>query len=736
VSNGSLRVVLGALGSMLALASCLDRQPISPQSTGTTGLATSPTVSDPRSPPTPLASAPRLSTGVIAGTNVVYVSLPPGTEPDGGLAIVRDTKGGASIPVPMGSGGFDPIPILAGAGDTIVIEVERVGGAIVPYMVRVPAAARPVVVRTNPPPRKRDVPLNAAIVVVFSEPILAGTESNVTLLKRGVAVGGAATLSADGLRATFQPSLLLDANADYVISVSTGVTDQTGDVLGQPVTADFTAGTTSVTGSVATDPAALITDPNNGELRSFTMSASRQPDGEFSGSFTIFYPGPGWRAFGRVACFTIQGGAAWIAGVIEAANDTTVIGHQYGWRAVDNGPDALSLAFSLDGWGTAEDFCSNRPTSVPGQGQIILLPLIGGNVIVGGTAGPPPAPAMSQIAFAAWPSGGIQVITADGSAGRILTGDSADYFPAWSPDGATLAFERNRAKLAGDIYLISSDGSGLRPLTNDVSDDGDPAWSPDGRLIAFHRNGQIYVMNAADGSGGRPLSSTHCDYEPAWSPNGSRIAFASCRNGMWQILVMNADGSGETNITANLPARAPSWSPDGSRIAFQGWNGKADAIFVVNPDGSGLTQVAPYGLTPAWSWDSRSIVFELYGLKVMNADGTGIHPLGNGYDPAWSPQGALPPPLPLAGSVRLPAARDTLRVGGAVTLTAIVRDDFGNVMPSRLVAWVINGQSVAFDVWPPGYMAAQRVTALTPGVASVTVTVDGKSDTMVIVVIP
>ncbi len=694
-----------------------------------------PLVSNPLQAVAATSSASFRPAAVTSALDVVYVSLPPGTEPEGGLALVRNTKGGASIPVPMGSGGFDPIPIVAAAGDTIAIEVERVGGAIASYTLRVPAAARPVVVRTNPPPRKRDVPLNAAIVVVFSEPILAGTENNVTLLKNGVAVGGAATLSADGLRVTFHPSLLLDASASYVISVSTGVTDQSGDALGQLVTADFTAGTTSVTASVATDPAALITDPNSGELRSFAMSASRQSDGSFSGTFTIFYPGPGWRAFGRVACFTIQGNAAWIAGVIEAANDTTVIGDPYGWRAVDNEQDSLSLAFSLDSLGTA-DFCANQPTSIPGQGPIDLLPLIGGNVIVSGTAGPPPGPAMSEIAFAAWPDGGIQVITADGSAGRILTGNPADYYPAWSPDGATLAFQRNSAQLAGDIYLIGSDGSGLRPLTNDASDDGDPAWSPDGRLIAFDQNGQIHVMSAADGSGRRPLSSTHCDYEPAWSPNGSRIAFASCRNGMWQIFVMNFDGSGETNITSSLPALSPAWSPDGSRIVFQGWNGTADAIYVVNPNGSGLTQVAPYGLTPAWSWDSRSIVFELYGLKVMNADGTGIHPLGNGYNPAWSPQGSLPPPLPLAGSVGLSGAPDTLRVGDAVTLTATVRDAVGNTMPSRLVAWMISGQNVAFDVFPPGYMAAQRVTALSPGVASVTVTVDGKSDTMVIVVVP
>jgi len=44
----------------------------------------------------------------------------------------------------------------------------------------------PVIVRTNPPPKKRDVPLNAAIVIVFSEPVDGRTlNSSAVQLLRG-----------------------------------------------------------------------------------------------------------------------------------------------------------------------------------------------------------------------------------------------------------------------------------------------------------------------------------------------------------------------------------------------------------------------------------------------------------------------------------------------------------------------------------------------------------------------
>jgi plastocyanin len=151
----------------------------------------------------------------------------------------------------------------------------------------------------------------------------------------------------------------------------------------------------------------------------------------------------------------------------------------------------------------------------------------------------PPPPPSGMIAFVhsdTLPSeGGIYTINADGTGARRLT-DSQNYGgePAWSPDGAKLAFTRITRDpewtlleyLDPDIYVINADGSGLTRLTTDAHS-GNPAWSPDGRRIAFTRGSEIYVMNA-DGSGATRLTNNPGqDNAPAWSPDGTKIAFAS-----------------------------------------------------------------------------------------------------------------------------------------------------------------------------------------------------------------
>jgi Tol biopolymer transport system component len=73
-------------------------------------------------------------------------------------------------------------------------------------------------------------------------------------------------------------------------------------------------------------------------------------------------------------------------------------------------------------------------------------------------------------------------------------------------------------------------------------------------LIAFssYRDGNfdIYVMNAADGSGQTrlPPSTTTANFSPSWSPDGEKIAFVGKTDNLpEEIYVMNADdGSGQT----------------------------------------------------------------------------------------------------------------------------------------------------------------------------------------------
>ncbi len=132
---------------------------------------------------------------------------------------------------------------------------------------------------------------------------------------------------------------------------------------------------------------------------------------------------------------------------------------------------------------------------------------------------------------------------------------------AWSPDGRRIAFDSERDGNS-EIYVVNSDGGGLRRLTRNAGPDLAPAWSPDGRRIAFAGSRGIHVMNA-DGSGQRNLMRKPTrDFAPTWSPDGRRIAFGSQRDGNAEIYVMNADGSGQRNLTRSpWNEGSAAWSP-------------------------------------------------------------------------------------------------------------------------------------------------------------------------------
>jgi Tol biopolymer transport system component len=184
-----------------------------------------------------------------------------------------------------------------------------------------------------------------------------------------------------------------------------------------------------------------------------------------------------------------------------------------------------------------------------------------------------------------WSPDGEQLVVGSGgdvpalSLVSVATGQQTDisasgFDPAWSPDGAWIAYRFGQGYGKGvlvlrGLALVRPDGSGFRQVTRLG---GDPSWSPDGRRIAYtelDRPGNIFTEMTGGseqgisivGRGGSHrirLTTRRGDRDPAWSPSGRYIAFTrgSEHPALW---IMRSNGTGQRLLTTN--ASKPAWQP-------------------------------------------------------------------------------------------------------------------------------------------------------------------------------
>ena len=148
-----------------------------------------------------------------------------------------------------------------------------------------------------------------------------------------------------------------------------------------------------------------------------------------------------------------------------------------------------------------------------------------------------------------------------------------------SYDGQWLAFRPGFGQ--EDIFLVRSDGTGLRRMTDDVYRDRGPKFSPDGKSLAFYSNRggryDLWSMHI-DGSGLTPLTKNAADgpWFPNFSPDGSRIAFPDGTNSY----VFRPGATPEQGTIEALPLppgggwmQVYGWSPDARTLVGQRQSG-------------------------------------------------------------------------------------------------------------------------------------------------------------------
>ncbi len=226
----------------------------------------------------------------------------------------------------------------------------------------------------------------------------------------------------------------------------------------------------------------------------------------------------------------------------------------------------------------------------------------------------------------------ICTLNVDGSNFRRLTKNTfSDFYPAWSPDDAQIAFLSRRRKNL-DIYLMSANGSQVRTLYDSGSHDADIHWVRD--RIVFTSRHRIWIMKD-DGANPQALTNPpragqwgktnlpFGDFDPSLSPDGKKIVFERLEkddspHGNYNLFVIDADGSHETRLTNNGYTQGlANWSHSGDKIVCLvtaiGKTGKYD-IFLMNADGSHYRNITPDYFPPTFL--CHSPIFSLDDTEI------------------------------------------------------------------------------------------------------------------------
>ncbi|MEX2300557.1 MAG: protein kinase [Bryobacterales bacterium] len=197
-------------------------------------------------------------------------------------------------------------------------------------------------------------------------------------------------------------------------------------------------------------------------------------------------------------------------------------------------------------------------------------------------------------------------------------------YPDVSPDGQWIAFVSWGKR--EDLYLMRSDGTGLRQLTDDAYLTRGPRWSPDGRQILFFTNrsgkSEAWTINP-DGSQARQVTD-----DPAgavthsiWSPDGRRTAHTqvSSPTGL-RTFILDPTRPWSRQTPQMLPPLSEdteasfwpySWSPDGRKLAGHlQRRGTRAGVLVYSFDSLKFERLTEAGGAPRWLSDGRRLLFQ------------------------------------------------------------------------------------------------------------------------------
>jgi len=190
------------------------------------------------------------------------------------------------------------------------------------------------------------------------------------------------------------------------------------------------------------------------------------------------------------------------------------------------------------------------------------------------------SPDGTRIAYVTYPQRTLWVRQADGSMPiQLSSPPMLAMIPKWSPDGKRLTFMAEEAPgKPAKAWIVDAYGGPVQlAVPSDPGSQADPSWSPDGKKMTYALRGRsqtgeapyIRIVDIATHTVSKFPGSDNL-YSPRWSPDGSMLAALDTVGENHLMVYRFSDRKWEQ--VSNLPAGWPAWTADSKSIVFRSNN--------------------------------------------------------------------------------------------------------------------------------------------------------------------